>query len=258
MLSKKTVIKSKITIQLQRGPIVCIFIFLFSLSGSGQPGLNQYGLRVIKTIKSYRTAVAANHSQMMKGLKNFLPGIVLDLRYASTNNFMHQKLYPSLTNTYLRLPAADALYRVQKELLTRHLNLKIFDAYRPYSITEKMWEPIHDDRYVADPRKGSNHNRGIAVDLTIIDNNTKQELDMGTGFDNFSDTAHHDFTGLSPAILQNRSLLKNIMEKYGFKSFDTEWWHYALPNVSDFDLLDLSFRQLRKVTGPQSTVHSRQ
>ena len=250
--------KSKIRIQFQTGSILCIFIFQFSVYCSGQKGVNQYGLRVIKNVKTYKTVTAASDSQLLKGLKNYLPGIILDLRYATTNNFMNKKLYPPTTDTYLRIPAADALQRVQQELMIRHLNLKIFDAYRPYSITEKMWKPIHDDRYVADPRKGSNHNRGIAVDLTIVDDNTKQELDMGTGFDNFSDTAHHNFTALPQVVLQNRALLKNVMEKYGFKSFDTEWWHYSLPNINDFDLLDLSFRKLKKITSPRSTDQGRQ
>ena len=88
-----------------------------------------------------------------------------------------------------------------------------------------MWEPIKDERYVADPKKGSGHNRGIAVDLTLINLKTKEELPMGTGFDNFSDTAHQTFTALPEQILQNRNLFKNFMEKYGFKALETEWWH---------------------------------
>ena len=131
------------------------------------------------------------------------------------------------------------------------LGLKIFDGYRPYSVTEKMWEPIKDDRYVADPKKGSGHNRGIAVDLTVINLKTKEELPMGTGFDNFSDTAHQTFKALPEQILQNRNLLKDAMEKYGFKSLETEWWHYSLPNAKYFEILDLGFKKLRKITQSQ-------
>lgn len=114
-----------------------------------------------------------------------------------------------------------------------------------------MWELVKDDRYAADPKKGSGHNRGIAVDLTIIDLKTKEELAMGTGFDNFTDSAHHDFSALPVDVLQNRLLLKNTMEKYGFKALETEWWHYALPNSSEYELLDLSFDDLKKLSKKQ-------
>ena len=94
---------------------------------------------------------------------------------------------------------------------------------------------------------GSGHNRGIAVDLTIINLSTKKEFDMGTGFDNFSDTAHHAFTQLPSAVLQNRQLLKKIMEDHGFKALDTEWWHYYLPNSRQYELLDIPFARLKKM-----------
>jgi D-alanyl-D-alanine dipeptidase len=131
------------------------------------------------------------------------------------------------------------------------LGLKIFDAYRPYSVTEKMWEPVQDDRYAADPKKGSGHNRGVAVDLTIINLKNNEALDMGTGFDNFSDTAHHAFTNLPEDVLQNRLLLKNIMEQHGFKALDTEWWHYSLPNAKEFELMNISFNDF--AVKPKST-----
>ena len=105
---------------------------------------------------------------------------------------------------------------------------------------------MNDERYVADPKKGSGHNRGIAVDLTIIDLKTKKELDMGTGFDNFTDSAHHDFTALAPTILANRKLLKETMEKYGFKLFETEWWHYSRPDPEKYEVLDLDIAKGKK------------
>ena len=181
----------------------------------------------------------------MVELKTIVPGIQYDLRYATPNNFMHQKLYKDGDITFLRLPVAKALSKAQQELNTRGLSLKIWDAYRPYSVTVKMGEPIKDDRYVADPKKGSGHNRGIAVDLTIIEKSTATELNMGTGFDNFSDTAHQDFKDLSNEILQNRSLLKTVMEKYGFKALETEWWHFYW-NDPDFELMDIDPKKFKK------------
>ena len=126
------------------------------------------------------------------------------------------------------------------------MGLKIFDAYRPYSVTVKFWELVKDERYVAHPGKGSGHNRGIAVDLTIIDLASGQELDMGTGFDNFSDTAHSDYTQLPEKVLQNRQLLRSLMEKNGFKVLETEWWHFYLPGSNHYEILDIPFNKLKK------------
>ena len=191
--------------------------------------------------------INADSSKRMLELKQWIPGIVYELHYATTDNFMKRRMYPAGTKTtYMRLPAVRALQQVQKELNEKGLGLKIFDAYRPFSVTVKFWELVHDDRYVANPSKGSGHNRGIAADLTIITLNDGKELYMGTGFDNFTDTAHHDFTHLPENVLQNRLLLKGIMEKYGFKAFDTEWWHYFLPDASRYEILDVEFRKLKR------------
>lgn len=197
--------------------------------------------------RSYRNQVKEDPAKKMIELKSLLPGLVYDLRYATTNNFMHRLMYPENTQyTFLRLPAADALAKVQKELNEKGMGLKIFDAYRPYAVTVKFWELVHDERYVANPAKGSGHNRGIAVDLTIINLKTGEELNMGTGFDNFTDTAHHNFTDLPEEVLQNRTLLRSTMEKYGFKLFETEWWHYFLDNGDRFEVLDIEFKKLKK------------
>lgn len=209
--------------------------------------LNKYGLWVISDISVYGLTVKNNPAKEMTDIRKIIPNMGLDLRYATKNNFLKKKLYPRLKTTYLRSKAAMALALVQKELNEKGYGLKIFDAYRPYTVTEMMWEPIQDDRYTADPKKGSGHNRGAAVDLTIINLAAKKELDMGTGFDNFSDTAHHSFTSLPDDVLQNRLLLKNTMEKYGFKSFETEWWHYSLPDIKEYELLNISFEDLKKM-----------
>ena len=182
----------------------------------------------------------------MVRLKKRIPGLLIDLHYATNDNFLHQQLYTTPADAYLRMPAAAALEAVQKELNTKGLGLKIFDAYRPYSITEKIWEAVKDERYAANPATGSGHNRGIAVDLTIIDLKTNIELNMGTGFDNFTDSAHHDFMQFSKEILDNRMLLKSTLEKYGFIAFDTEWCHYSLPDPKKYTLLNLDFSDFKK------------
>ena len=204
-------------------------------------------LFVVKDIKSLKTEIAADSDKRMVDLKKRTPSLVLDLRYSSVYNFMHRRLYPKLNTTYLRLTAAKSLEKVVAELKAKNLTLKIFDAYRPYSVTEKIWEAVKDSRYAADPFKGSGHNRGIAVDLTLVDLTTKKELPMGTGFDNFSDSAHQNFTALPGSVLANRKLLKSAMEKYGFVNLETEWWHFSLPNAGDYEILDIPFEELNKL-----------
>jgi D-alanyl-D-alanine dipeptidase len=240
---------NKIIHRFQLTGFYCIVFLLTSAIANAQDTiLNKYGLYVVENTTVLQKAIRKNPNKEMIDLHKKIPGLVIDLRYASINNFMQQVLYPSITTTYLRKPAADSLAVIQKILVQSGLGLKIFDAYRPYSVTEKMWEPVQDDRYAADPKKGSGHNRGIAVDLTIINLKNNEALDMGTGFDNFSDTAHHAFTNLPEEVLQNRLLLKNIMEQHGFKALDTEWWHYSLPNAKEFELMNLSFKDLSTKT----------
>jgi D-alanyl-D-alanine dipeptidase len=196
----------------------------------------------------YKKQVVADSSKRMVELSSCIPGLIFDIRYSGNNNFMQRSVYPEGTNdAFVRLPASIALTKVQNELNKKGLGLKIFDAYRPYSVTVKFWELVKDVRYVANPAKGSGHNRGAAVDVTIIKFDTGEELDMGTGFDNFSDSAHHSFKKLPKDVLQNRLLLKNVMEKHGFKALDTEWWHYLLSSWSRFELLDIEFDELKKL-----------
>jgi len=206
-----------------------------------------YSFTILRSCADYRASVRKNEDNRLVELKNLAPGLVYDLRYATTNNFMHRLMYPRNTHTtFMRKPAATALAAVQKELSQEGLGLKIFDAYRPFAVSEKFWELVKDERYVANPAKGSNHNRGTAVDLTLIDLKTKQELPMGTGFDNFTDSAHHTFSDLPQQVLRNRTRLKSIMMQYGFSPLNSEWWHYTYTKGT-FDVMDLSFRQLSKL-----------
>lgn len=238
-------IRNQLNIQLI---IFVVFSIVPAFNSFAQVAVQNYP-EVTKNLKEYRIQVENNSDKKMVELKSIIPGLVYDIRYATTNNFMHRKMYPGKTNyTFLRKPAAESLLNVQKELNEKGLGLKIFDAYRPYSVTMKFWELVHDERYVANPAKGSGHNRGIAVDLTIIKLKTGDELNMGTGFDNFTDSAHQVFTDLPKEVLQNRALLKSTMEKYGFKALETEWWHFYLPDGDKFEVLDISFKKLKKIS----------
>lgn len=225
------------------------YFYLFFLIGlflHMQPSFAQE-LTVVSSVKGYKKSVEHDSLQKMTEVKTWLPRVVYDLRYATKNNFTGKKLYKDGDRTFIRVTAAQALQKVQQELLLAEgYGLKVWDAYRPYSVTKKMWELIGDERYVANPAKGSGHNRGLAVDVTLIAVKTGKELNMGTGFDNFTDTAHHTFKDLPGDVLKNRLLLKTIMEKHGFRALETEWWHYSFSNDRNYDVLDLSFKKLAK------------
>ena len=167
--------------------------------------------------------------QALKGkfvnIKTLSPEFVLDIKYATADNFLKQAVY-DCGECYLREATAKALLAAQKDFLKRGYTLKLFDCYRPLSVQKKMWKILPGTHYVANPAKGSKHNRGAAVDLTLVDLATGKELDMGTPFDTFSPRAHHTYTQLPKEVLDNRKLLKEVLNKYNFKSIYSEWWHY--------------------------------
>lgn len=205
---------------------------------------------VVTRKHTYHLMVLRDSSQRMVSVTRFIPGIVLELRYAGSDNFVHRPMYPRGTReTYLRLFAARDLLHAEEELNRRGLGLMVFDAYRPYRVTRKFWEMIHDERYVANPKTGSGHNRGIAVDCTLIDLQTGRPLEMGTDFDNFTDSAHESFAGLPGAVIARRRLLREIMEKSGFVQLETEWWHYSLPHPEKYAVLDLDIARGREYFG---------
>lgn len=151
--------------------------------------------------------------------------IVLDMRYATTNNFVEEVLY-DCGRCFLRPEAARAVASANKKLKTKGYRLKMFDCFRPIPVQQKLWDKFQNPSYVTPPSKGSMHNRGLAVDITIVDE-SGEELDMGTEFDYFGQEAHHTYTGHSEEIQRNRILLKSTLEGLGFKGIRTEWWHYS-------------------------------
>ena len=168
--------------------------------------------------------------------------IVTDVKYATKNNFTGKILY-STNKIYIRKIVGVALSKIQTDLLVNHnYKLKIFDGYRPLSVQKKMWKILPDDNYVANPATGSRHNRGAAVDVTIIDS-LGNELEMGTEYDNFTEKAHFAFSDLSDNVKANRTLLRNIMVKYGFNPIKTEWWHFDFSGWENFSILDVEIKQ---------------
>jgi D-alanyl-D-alanine dipeptidase len=205
-------------------------------------------LSIVDNPNKFKSDISKNPSLSMSDLAQFIPSVKIDLKYASKQNFTGRRMYPSnISTTYLRGEATKALAGVAAELKTIDLGLLIWDAYRPYDVTVRFWKLIHDERYVANPQKGSGHNRGIAVDLTLYRLSDGKELKMPTGFDDFSEKAHHGFMQLEQEEINNRELLLKIMEKYGFKRFTTEWWHYAWPEAEKYPVLNLTFKQLKQL-----------
>jgi D-alanyl-D-alanine dipeptidase len=194
-------------------------------------------------IARYKLQVKANPDKQLVEIKKYIPEIALDLRYATNNNFMHRRMYTT-AKAYARLPVVKALQQVEAELKMQGLGLKIYDAYRPYSVTVNFYEMAPDTNFVADPRKGSKHNRGCAIDLSVINLKTGKELDMPTGFDSFSRKAGANYMDLSPQQITNRELLKTVMAKYGFKVISTEWWHYDFTGWEKYELLDIPVQRL--------------
>jgi len=156
--------------------------------------------------------------------------IILDLKYATTDNFVKEKMY-ACGRCFLRPEVATLILKAQRQLQARDLSLKLFDCYRPKPIQEKLWAKVPNANYVTPPWKGSMHNRGVAIDLTIIDKDGV-ELDMGTPYDFFGKAAHHTFTEHNPNIQANRKLLKDLMESLNLRPIRTEWWHYSYQKKS--------------------------
>ena len=157
-------------------------------------------------------------------LKDLSSDFVYELKYATPDNFLKQAVY-DCGECYLRKSTAEALVKANEAFKQLGYRIKLFDCYRPLSVQKKMWKILPGTHYVANPAKGSKHNRGAAVDLTLVDAQGK-ELNMGTPFDFFGKEAHHTYTEHTKEVLENRKLLKETLNKYNFKSIYSEWWHY--------------------------------
>jgi zinc D-Ala-D-Ala dipeptidase len=170
--------------------------------------------------------------------------IKLDIRYATADNFVGRAVYPE-ARAFLQKPAAKAVADVHKKLRKRGLGLVIFDGYRPWAITKLFWEVVPEEKrkFVADPAKGSKHNRGCAVDLSIFDLKTGELIDMPSGYDEFTERASPDYMGGTVEQRANRDMLRKLMEDAGFTVNPNEWWHFDYKNWQDYAIYDISFTE---------------
>ncbi|SNR61245.1 D-alanyl-D-alanine dipeptidase [Humidesulfovibrio mexicanus] len=176
------------------------------------------------------------------------PDIVLDMRYATSNNFTGKAVYPS-GRCFLLTDIAKRLVAVHKALKADGYGLKVYDCYRPFSVQQRFWAIMPDERYVLEPRrengvivKSSRHNRGAAVDVTLVDAQGR-ELPMPTGFDDFSEKAHRGSLAASPEARRNSDILERAMTEQGFEPLSTEWWHFDGPGWQTAPPLDLPLPQ---------------
>jgi D-alanyl-D-alanine dipeptidase/kynurenine formamidase len=170
----------------------------------------------------------------------------LDIRYAGKNNFVGRPLY-SEPRAFLQRPAAEALVRVHRALREQGYGLLIFDAYRPWQVTKTFWDLTPPDRrvFVADPSKGSRHNRGCAVDLSLFDLRTGREVEMPGGYDEMSERSYATFGGGSEQARAHREVLRNAMEREGFFVFPYEWWHFDYKDWREYPILNRPFSEIR-------------
>jgi D-alanyl-D-alanine dipeptidase len=173
------------------------------------------------------------------------PTFKLDIRYATENNFCGTPFYSS-ARAFLQRPAAEALVRANRDLKPRGYGLLIHDAYRPWHVTRMFWDatPESGRAFVADPAKGSRHNRGCAVDLTLYDLTTGRPVEMVGGYDEFSTRSSPDYPGGTSLQVWHRELLRRAMEDQGFTVNEVEWWHFDYKDWPQYPILNATFEEL--------------
>lgn len=228
---------------------ISFFILMALMAINPALGQYKYGLKPTG-FDAYARAVEADPRKELIDLEKFVPGLVLDIRYATENNFTGERIYGQ-AKAYARRPVAEALKKIQQELKSEGLGIKIFDAYRPYKATVKFYEVYGDTTYVASPYRGSRHNRGCALDLTLVKLVNGKELKMPTGYDSFTKQAWPSTPVADPEARKNRQRLIDVMEKHGFKVNTSEWWHFDFVGWRNFDVLDIDFDVLQHHPKPK-------
>jgi D-alanyl-D-alanine dipeptidase len=173
------------------------------------------------------------------------PTIKLDIRYATTNDFLGTPLYTQ-ARAFLQRPAAEALVRANRELKAQGYGLIIHDGYRPWYVTKIFWDATPNDKkiFVANPAEGSRHNRGCAVDLSLYDLKTGKEVKMPSGYDEMTERAYANYAGGTPEERARRAVLRQAMEKQGFVVNPTEWWHFDYKDWKQYPILNTKFEDL--------------
>jgi zinc D-Ala-D-Ala dipeptidase len=222
---------------------------------TASPDVQQFHITPVKPVEELRAEALAATPPVEEGsfrpadlveLIKLDPTLRLDIRYATSNNFLGTPLYEE-PRAFLQRPAAEAVVRVHRALAAKGYGLLIHDAYRPWYITKIFWDATPPDKhqYVADPAHGSRHNRGCAVDLTLFERATGRAVAMPSGYDEMSERAHPDYTGGTSEQRRNRELLRSAMEAEGFTVYEYEWWHFDYRDWHSYAVQNVRFADIR-------------
>lgn len=173
-------------------------------------------------------------------------GLKLDIRYAGTNNFLGRAVYGE-ARAFLQRPAAEALVRAHRALAAEGYGILVHDGYRPWAVTKQFWDATPADKkvFVADPAKGSRHNRGCAADVSLYDLKTGLAVEMPSGYDEMTERAYPDYRGGAERARRLRELLRDAMEREGFMVYEYEWWHFDYKDWRRYRVLDVAFSAIR-------------
>jgi len=222
---------------------------------SGSPSQQTFHITPLKPIEQLRREALQAEPPREQGKRT--PDLVevtkldstihLDIRYASTNNFMGTPLYTQ-ARAFLQRPAAEAVVRANRVLKPQGYGLLIHDAYRPWYVTKMFWDATPDDKkkFVANPSEGSRHNRGCAVDITLYELKSGHEVEMPSGYDEMSERAYPDYPGGTSEQRRLRGVLRKTMEEQGFKVFEFEWWHFDYKDWQQYPIMNVRFEDISK------------
>jgi D-alanyl-D-alanine dipeptidase len=207
-----------------------LWVFLIPLTAWSQRDsisipISKYGLPVISDPLVYRKLLNTDPDNMLMDMKKLLPDEHYDVTYATKNNILKRKIYPK-QDLFMRKPAAAALVKVAAELKVQGFGLLLYDGYRPYDVTVLFYEEIGDTTFVADPRKGSKHNRGMAIDLSMYNLKTGKAVLMPSDYDEATPRAFHAYMDAPAEAIRHRAILRTAMELAGFQIYPWEWWHF--------------------------------
>lgn len=226
---------------MKKVPVPFLLLISFGLmaqSDGMEIPISKYGLPVINDIKIYKKHVENNSDNRLLDVRGMISDARFIITYASEANFLKRKIYPS-PELFLRKPAAEGLVKAAEILRKQGYGMVLYDGYRPYAVTVLFYEEAGDTTFVADPRKGSKHNRGMAIDLSMYELKTGKIVDMPSGYDEASERAYHDYSGGTDASNHNRQILRSAMEQAGFSIFKFEWWHYDFKGWESCPTYDL-------------------
>ncbi len=246
------------SLQASRGlRFLTVFLALLATAAAQQASQQTFHITPLKPVGELRREALAAQPPTQTGkltpdlveLVKLDPNIKLDIRYASANNFMGTPFYEQ-ARAFLQRPAAEALVRVNRKLRPLGFGLIIHDGYRPWYVTKMFWDGTPPDKraYVADPKEGSRHNRGCAVDLSLYDLRSGEEVEMPSGYDEMSPRAHADYAGGKAEQRQRRDLLRREMMSEGFIPMPLEWWHFDYKDWAKYPVMNVRFDEISRTS----------